>query len=311
MITEATVRMAHLYPELVPDTAEVNILAGAEAFPPILDLRRFSPLFLHLKDIAVERDDQLEVRILSDRTREAVAAGSLIGNPNAALGGIAPSNFDILSRENLYYNLFSTGIKASFRSYFGLWIYPPTIAHKLKFKMTLTSEERRIAEELGIANTVEKGLLPFPLSRQIEWEYQIVEEITRGRILTVPPITGVVVDTIHPHEGEFLVLTKVATDPGTIPEDVRLSIDRDDDANYVALIDTYPLSLDFDLNCWIPALTELRLTLIATLATANFNIRYTFLRCRMNNILRARWGLVTRDELPEPGLWGKVKAGVV
>lgn len=311
MITEATVRMAHLYPELVPDTAEVNIAAGYEAVPPILDLRRFSPLLLQLKDIAVERDDQVEVRIAADKTRAAIVAGSLTGNPNAVLGGIAPNRFGVLGRESLYYNLFSTALKANFRSYFGLWVYKPTVAHKLKMGMTLTNEERRISEELGIKNTVEKGLLPLPLSLQIEREYQIIDEITYGRILTVPTIPGVVVDTIHPRIDEFLVLTKIATDPGTIAEDVRLTIDRDDDANYVSLIDTYPLSLDFDLDCFIPALTEIRLSLIAAAVTANFNIRYTVLRCKMNNIVRARWGLVTKDELPEPSLWDKVKGGIL
>jgi len=310
MITEATVRMTHLYPELVPDTAEVNIAAGYEAVPPILDLRRFSPLFLQLKNIAVERDDQVEVRIMADKTRAAIVAGSLTGIPNAALGGIAPNRFDVLGRESLYYNLFSTALKANFRSYFGLWVYKPTVAHKLKMGMTLTNEERRISEELGIANTVEKGLLPLPLSLQIEREYQIIDEITYGRILTVPT-TGVVVDTVHPRIDEFLVLTKVATDPGTTAEDVRLTIDRDDDANYVSLIDTYPLSLDFDLDCFIPALTEIRLSLIAAIATATFNIRYTFLRCKMNNMLRARFGLVSRDELPEPTLYDKVKGGIL
>ena len=41
----------------------------------------------------------------------------------------------------------------------------PTIAHKLFYGMTLTSEEKAIAEEFGVVkNTVEKGLLPLPIS---------------------------------------------------------------------------------------------------------------------------------------------------
>ncbi|GAI70668.1 unnamed protein product, partial [marine sediment metagenome] len=116
MITEATLRMAHFYPELIPDTAMVGIAAGYEAVPPILDLRRFSPLFLELANIAVERDDQVQLIIKADKTREAITAGSLTGNPNAVLGGIAPSKFNILGRENLYYNLFSTAVESNFRS---------------------------------------------------------------------------------------------------------------------------------------------------------------------------------------------------
>jgi len=312
MINETTVRTAHLYPELVPDTAEVNIAAGAEAAPPILDLRRFSPLYLQLADIAVERDDQVEVRISADDLRIATCAGSLRGNPGGVLGGIAPDSFDVLGRQTLFYNLFSTALKNNFRSYFGVWVYQPTIAHKLKVggEESLTNEEKLISDELGIANTVEKGLLPLPIPLQIEREYQIVDEVTYGKLLTAT-VTRVVVDTIHPRTDEFLVLTKIASDPGTIAQDVRLTIDRDDDANYVSLIDTYPLSLDSDLDCFIPALKEIRLSLIASVAAANFNIRYTVLRCKLNNILRARWGLVSRDELPEPSLWDKVKGGVL
>ncbi|GAJ10564.1 unnamed protein product, partial [marine sediment metagenome] len=45
MITEAKLRMAHLYPELIPDTWVDAIGVASEAAPPILDLRRFSPHF--------------------------------------------------------------------------------------------------------------------------------------------------------------------------------------------------------------------------------------------------------------------------
>ena len=312
MITDATIRMARYWPEMIPDTAESNIFAGMEVIPPILDVRRFSPLFLQFTNLGVDRDAQVEVRLRSDKTREATAAGTLTGIPGGVLGGIAPNRFDILARESLYYNLFSTAPEASIRSSFGLWVYPPTVAHKLKMGMTLTPDESRINKDLGIANTVEKGLRPLPLSYMIEQEYQVLEEITRGWVLpTVPVLPGVLVNIIHSRIDEFIVLTGIASDPGTIPQDVRLTIDRDDDANYVSLIDTYPLSLDYDLKCFIPALKEIRLSLLAAVPPGAFNIRFTFLRCKLTNIIRARWNLVTRDELPEPSLWDRVKGGIV
>lgn len=307
MITEATIRMTRYYPELIPDTAATNIAAGAEAVPAILDLRRFSPLFLRLNNIAVERDDQVEIRIWADKTRQAIVTGSLLGNPNAVLGGSGPSLFSVLGTEKLSYNLFSSAIKTNFRSYFGIWVYPPTVAHKLKMGKPLTNEEQRINQELGIANTVQKGLLPLPLSLQIEREYQVIDEITHGFLVTVPVSPGVLVESVHPGIDEFLVLTKVATDPDVT---VLMTIDRDDDASYVSAINTYPLSLDFDLDCFIPALKELRVLLLAAAPVANFNIRYTILRCKMNNILRARWNLVTPDELPG-NVYSKVKGGVL
>jgi len=219
MINEATLRMARYYPELIPDTAESNIpVGGAEVAPPILDLRRFSPLFLQFTNLAVDRDVNVEVRLRADRTREAIAAGTLTGIPGGVLGGIAPNRFDILGRDNLYYNLFSTAIEASLRSSFGLWVYQPTVAHKLKMGMTLTPDERRLNEELGIANTVEKGLLPLPLSAIIEREYQVIEEITRGYVMPLVPAIPVVVNIVHSRIDEFIVLTGIAADPGTSPQ---------------------------------------------------------------------------------------------
>lgn len=309
MITEATIRMARFYPELIPDTAVSSIpVASNEVAPPILDLRRFSPLFLQLYNIATERDDDVRLYIHADKTREAVVAGSLIGDYGGVLGGITPNKFNILGKENLYFNLFSSAIEVNLRTYFGLWVYKPTVADKLKAGLTLTPDEKRINEELGISNTVDKGLLPLPIPLQIEREYQIIDEITRGSILTVPALPGVVVDTIHPRINEFLVLTKIATDPNIT---VFLTIDRDDDPAYVSIINTFPLSLDFDLECFIPATKEIRISLLAAAPVATFNIRYTVLRCKMNNILRARWGLITKDELPEPSLWDKVRGGIV
>lgn len=309
MITEATIRMARYFPELVPDTWVGAIGVGVEAVPPILDLRRFSPLFLRLHNIAVTRSDTEELRILSDKTRAAIVAGSLIGNPNAALGGIGPSKFDIMALNNLYYNIFSTPGVGVFTTYFGVWVCRPTVADKLLMGQTLTLDERKLNEQLGISNTVEKGLLPLPLPLQIEREYQIIEELSYGHIFAIPGVPGLVVNTLHAAIDEFLVLTKITTDPNVT---VFMTIDRDDDAGYIAAINTFPLSLDFDLDCFIPATKEIRISLFSTAPPiANFNIRYTVLRCKMNNIIRARWGLVSRDELPEPSLWDKVKGGIL
>jgi len=308
MITEATIRMAHLYPELIPDTWVGNIAAASEAVPPVLDLRRFSPLFLRLCDIAVTRSDTEELRLLADSTRNAIVAGSLIGNPGAALGGIAPSSFNILATEKLYYNLFSTPGAAPFITSYGVWALYPTVADKLLAKKSLSPEASRLNEELGISKKVEKGLLPLPIPLQIEREYQILDEMTYGHIFNVVALPGLTVNTIHPRIDEFLVLTKITCDPNVT---VFLTIDRDDDANYVAQINTFPLSLDFDLRCFIPAVREIRMNIFSTAPPiANFNIRYTILRCKMNNIQRARWGLVTPDELPGD-VWAKVKGGIL
>ncbi|MBA7712917.1 hypothetical protein ES703_121910 [subsurface metagenome] len=244
-----------------------------------------------------------------------VCTGSLTGNPGpppGVMGGITPNDFTLFAKDNLYYNLYSTAIKANYRSYFGIWTWEPTVACKLLMGLTLTAAERRISDELGIANAVEKGILPIPLPAKIQREYQVCDEITYGRCFTAA-VTTTTVDTLYPRVGEFLILVKIACDPGPAANanNIRITIDRDEDAGYVSRIHAYPLSLDFDLPMFIPAINELRLSVIAGIATANWNIRYTVQSCKMTNLLRARFGLVTRDELPEPSLWDKVKGGVL
>ncbi|MBA7609495.1 hypothetical protein ES703_16686 [subsurface metagenome] len=316
MINEATLRMARYYPELIPDTVVTNIAAGAEAAPPILDIRRIAPLFTFLKDIAVERDPQVTIRTRADRLRAAeIDTGTLTGNPGpppGVMGGITSNNFTLFAKDNLFYNLFSTAIKTAFRSYFGLWTWEPSVACKLLMGLTLTTEERRISDELGIANSVEKGILPIPLPFKVLREYQVCDEVTRGRSLTATT-TRVTVDTLYPRVGEFLVLTKIACDPGPALDanNIRITIDRDEDAGYVSDIHAYPLSLDFDLPMFIPALKELRISAIAGIATPTWSIRYTVQSCKMTNLLRCRFGLVTKDELPEPSLWDRVKGGIL
>lgn len=304
MITEATLRQIHLYPELLADAVFNNIAANTEIATPILELRRLPPLVAQLVNIGVEQDDDVEVRIKSDvvTTLPGVNAGSLL-----ALGA---NPFDILAKERIRWNLFSSAVKANFRCHYGLWCYQPTVAHKLKFDMPLTPEEERLNKDLGISDTVEKGLLPLPLSHQIEREYQIITEETHARILTLGA-TSTTIQSMVPPPGEFLVLTKLACDPGVAGDNIRITIDRDDDPGYITDLRAFPLALTRDLDFFIPALSEIRITAIAAGAVAGWNVRYTVLRCKLNNIVRARWGLVTKDELPEPSLWDRVKGGVV
>ncbi|GAJ08265.1 unnamed protein product, partial [marine sediment metagenome] len=56
-------------------------------------------------------------------------------------------------------------------------------------------------------------------------------------------------------------------------------------------------------------LTELRIKLKATVSKV-INVRFTVRKCALTNILRARWGLASKDELPGD-VWDKVMAGVL
>jgi len=92
---------------------------------------------------------------------------------------------------------------------------------------------------------------------------------------------------------------------------IRYIVDRDDDTSYRD-IPTFPMSLlaGGEVACFIPAITEIRLTTQAAVAVGAHLFRYTYQRVKLTNTLRARFGLASKEELPGD-VWEKVMAGVL
>lgn len=314
MLTEASIKRTLYHPEQLPDTAVLATIApSSEASPALLDLRQFSPLLLRLVEATPDQDDDVEMRFRVDKTTLNTLSGSMFDPSQRPWH---PNNFSLLAKNEIYYNLFNSavGAKTNVKSIFSLWVLKPTVAHKLRYGIALTREEQKLNKDLGIADTVEKGLLPLPLSEQIAREYQVLQEETHAFQVTVPT-AGVVIETLHPAKDQFLVLTKITADPGNAATDViQIAIDRDHVNDYVvfptwALGTTNSIALDKEISCFIPALSELRIKLNATVSRT-INIRFTIWKCAMTNLFRARWGLVSKDELPGD-VWNKVMAGVL
>ena len=280
MITEATINRVKYPPELLPDACFNDIPASAEVTTPILDLRRITGKLLRLSEIAVERNANVELRIRNDDM-------GLPDSYNVASGffgltsAISPyaNNFQMLARERLYYNHFNSS--------------------DTKF---------------GIDATVEKGLLPLPLEQQIEREYrsQLISEETHGRTMNVTA-TSQVVETMYPRAGQFLVLTKIAATPTATPDDasnnIRISISRDNDIDHISNLKSYAVGLERELSCFIPALAELTLNIVAAGAVTVY-IRYTILKVKLSNLLRCRFGLISKEEAPGD-VWEKVAVGLL
>jgi len=313
MITEATLERAKYPPELLPDAVFRDIPATAEVTPPILDLRRLGGKLIRLSDIAVVRDPTVEARIKNDEMG-LLAAVTNIGGFFDLASNISPyaNSFQMLALNRLYYNLYNTTalLIPSFRTSYGVWVQRLTIADKLKFGVPLTNDEKAMDKKFDVASTVEKGLLPLPLEQQIEREYrsQLISIETHGRTIDVTA-TSQVVETMYPKSGNFLVLTKIAATPWLPADDVRISISRDNDANYITDLKTYAVGLERDLNCFIPAMSELALNIIATVPQT-VSIRYTIWKVKLSNLLRCRFGLMSEEEAPGD-VWSKVKCGVL
>jgi len=311
MITEATIRNAKYPSELLPDAVFTDITASQEASPPILDLRHFPGKLLRLSEMAVERDPEVELRIKNDETG-LLSAYNLAGGFFNLASDISPlaNNFQMLAKDRLYYNLFATAGKEAFRTSFGVWVEKLTVAQKLALGIPLTNDEKALDLEFGVSKSVEKGIFPLPLELQIEREYrsQLISEETHGRTMAVTD-TPQIIETMYPKAGQFLVLTKLAATPGADTDNIRISISRDTDTNYITDLKTYAVGLERELSCFIPALTELTLNIIAAGAVTVY-IRYTIWKVRLSNLLRCRFGLMTKEEAPGD-VFNKVKAGIL
>jgi len=309
MITEALVRQAGRYGiERIPDSWYGTVPAFAEVATPVLDLRRFSPYLTTLTDIQLTANALVAVRARYD--------GSRVNDENtAAMLSVLQGAWRLPAKEYLYYNLLGVTAAAvpAYTTHFSVWVKKPTIADKIFQGMKLEADEKALADSLGVYNTVEKGLLPLSIEQQIGREYIVTGEETHARAVTLA-VAGTVypIENIYPRQDEIVVLTRVAASTCLINEDVRLTVARDDDSPY-ADVRTFALSLitGGEVNCFIPATKEIRLTTTCTVAPGGAQLyRYTFQRIKLTNLLRCRFGLVTADEIPGD-TWEKCKAGIL
>lgn len=304
-ISDAIIRAVKYSPELIPDSWYGAVPNLAEVAPGVLDLKRFKPYLVRLTGVQNAANPAVLLRARYD--------GVSIEENTAGMLNLIPGFWSLPAKEFLRYTFFGLAGVANYTTHYGVWVQNPTVADKLLHHIPLTPDEQRLNEELGIANTVEKGVRPLPISTQIESEYHVLGEETHSRNINIAVAATVYsIETLYARQNEFLVLTKVAAAPGAAGDVVEFIVDRDDDSSY-ATIRTFPLSLAFggEVNCFVPAMHEFRLTANSTVAPGPHIFRYTFKRIRLTNILRARFNLVSRDELPEPSLWDKVKGGIL
>lgn len=314
-ITEARIKATRYHPEKLPDSWYGTVPNLAEVAPAIVDLKRFSPFVLTLTDIQLLPTPAVELRARYDDNRVQTNTGALLSLMVGA--GPVPGAWKFLAKDMLNYTLFGlTPGLTDFPTHYALWVVKPTVAHKLLYGMKLTVEEQELNKKLGISDTVEKGLLPLPISQQIEREYHILGEETHTAAVTIAMAnTLYTIENLYPRPNEFLVLTRIAAAPGLAGDNVQIMISRDGDSQ-LADVDTFPLSpfLGGEISCFIPAVRELSLQTTAGIAPVApfvpFPFRFTFLRVAWSNILRVRFGQVSQDEVPKD-LFEKVLSGVV
>lgn len=315
-INDAIIRRVKYPPELIPDSWYGAVPLNGESSPPVLDLRRFSPYLAILTNIQVALNANVNLRARYNGFDDVRVEENNAAMLTDAAAANRVGSWWLPAKSILYYNFFGVAAVGNYPTHYGVWAFLPTIAHKLRYKLALTSDELTLSKELGLSNTVEKGLLPLPIRQQIEREYYVLGEETHVRSVNIAALNTVYTleaITSRPGNDEFLVLTRVAAAPAAAANTIHLIVDRDEDPNFADVM-TFPLALTAggEVACFIPAMTEIRLTATQTAggAVGAHLFRYTFKRIKLTNLLKARFSLVSRDEIPGE-TFDKVRAGIL
>jgi hypothetical protein len=300
-ISTDTIKKVKYSPELIPDSFFGNIPANSEFANPMINMTNFQPYIVELTRIQTLQNANVELRARYDDTRLFVNTGGL-------LPGFAGS-WRLPAVRHLFLNFFGLAPVVAHSSFHSVWAYLPTIAHKLFWGIALNDAEKAIDKQLNIAENVQKGMLPLPISSIIERQYEVLGEETHTVNINVATANvNYLLENIVPRNGnEFLVLTRIAAAPGTAAQNITFFTDRDNDSGFIQM-PVFPLSLTIggEVECFVPAIQKLHLYVSATVAPGFNFFRYTFQRVRLSNILKLRFGLITQDELA--GIIGTQKA---
>jgi len=310
MINFANLEAVKYPPELLPDAAYFNPTAGNDA--TVLNLTRLpANMLVRIRDVAADRGGAgtlAELRFKADSETFNVH--------NAAIPNFEATKYNLIASKSarILVHAIDDLTGDNYKVWHGLQCWRATIADKLALGIPLNAEENAINSELGISKTVERGTLPvWDISRLLMYEYRVIYKQIHTLYQTLP-ITGLAVDTIRPNKlgQEFVVLESVSCAVTAVADTVTLNIWRDDDGSSSSpsiTLQCASMDLSFDIPCFIPALRELNIRLEAGAQQLNYTMRYTYGVYKLSNILRMRWGILTKEDNPD--LWKRVKGGIV
>lgn len=185
-----------------------------------------------------------------------------------------------------------------------------TTADKVLRNLPLTPQDQALAHKYQIGK---QGFRPLALSRMLEqvWYSRILTQEVRGYYQNVSS-TATTLANVTPGADELLVLTEIAIGGVTLGNQVTLTVQRDDNVNYVSILgDNMSLSQPFPV--WIPATRGMSFGLSSITANNNVAVRLTLAHLRLSTVLRVMTGIMPMAELQgqDANLYEQILAGVV
>lgn len=220
----------------------------------------------------------------------------------------ATGNISLLARNS------NASAVANFQINYQVAMRRLTVADKLVMgidKFTADELEALNDKSIDVRGLVEKGIHPIPIEDQVRRTYKNRARVD-FRLLHVDASTSdTAFLTIRASEfgqDRFLVLRELAIEGGAA---VVVSVDRDDDLNYMGVNGAaFAEADDRPWDVFVPALHYLTFHIQAAAPISKVPIRIVVWHVKWSNILRVRFGLAGRGDVPD-NTYLRAIAGVV
>ena len=298
------IRKARYLPELIPFIHAQDLVAGDTKLITLASPTISVDKTLITGQLSATPDTDVLIKLKADRPTHEAETISL-----DVMGDLTPLEFLVTKSLSLILN--ADAPVTDYMIYLGIWVISPSVAQKLLWGLPLTAEDEALAAKSGrgVRDAVAKGVLPFPISYEIERECMGFKRTYAEIVASAATGTTTPIITESPLEGEFLVLESVSADSvgADLANNTQIYVTRDDDTDYLKL-PIFAMAKTYDLPCFIPALRRLDIDFYheAGAPLINRYVRVVIGRYKLTDILNARFGRPASAEAIEV-----IKAGVV
>ena len=308
MVSRVDPTKCKLFPEEIPEAIVTTASASGAS---IASYAAFSPYSMILKKIWTGQTPGVTLRMDND-SGHAVLESPLESRPERL-----PVDVDIIAHDSM--DLWAVG--SAFESYYAytLRVAKLNVFEKIKHSVTLTEEEKKLADEFDIKRKYLAGILRSMDIPQFKKIYEVAKKVT----VTAGSNTRVG-RFINVKKGEKAVLIGIAVDrdfistkfggPGA--NDTYFTLNRDViDTAHIKLDCLAMPSLDHEIPCYIPALDRHEIIIESITGVTNFPVRYRYGVANLSLMEKIRWNKsLTSDEdktATEFDLYDSVDAGVL
>jgi hypothetical protein len=301
---------ARFFPEELP---EAIVTTASTSGVSIASYASFTPFVMLLKKVWTGQTPGTTIRLDSD-SGHAVIESPLVTRP-ARL----PVEMDLIAQESM--DLWAVGTAFPSHCAYTARVTKPTIFEKIKHSITLTDDEKALADEFDIKRKYLAGILGVRSAEQAQFKkiYEVAREVT----VTAGSSTRVG-RLINVKKGEKAVLLGISVDRDAIStafggpgaNDTYFTLNRDViDSAHIKLDCLAMPSLDYEMPCYIPALDKHEIIIESTTGITSLPVRYRYGVANLTLMEKIRWEQsMTADEektADEFDLYDSVEAGVL